>query len=60
MKKDPLRPKRVKLCNHHYGIHDYGQKEKEEDKAYDITKQVEKANNNEKEKEEANDNKEKK
>ena len=46
---------------HHDGIHDYGQKEKEEDKVYDITKQVEKTNNNEKEKEkqEANNNKKK-
>ena len=42
MKKVPLGPKRVKLLNHHDGIHDYGQKEKEEDKAYDITKQVKK------------------
>ena len=40
-------PKRVKLSNHHDGINDYGQKEKEENKAYDITKQEEKANTNE-------------
>ena len=47
--------------NHHDEIHDYDQKEKEDDKAYDITKQVEKANNNEKEKEkeEANNEREK-
>ena len=49
MKKVPLGQKRVKLSNHHDGIHDYGQK-KEEDKAYDIKKYVEEANNNEKEK----------
>ena len=56
MKKVPLGPKRVQLSNHHDGIHHYGQKEKEEEKAYDITKQIEKENNNEKEKEEANNN----
>ena len=56
MKKVPLGPKRVKLSNHHDGMHDYDQKEKEDDKAYDITKQVEKANNNKKKKEEANNN----
>ena len=50
MKKVPLGSKRDKLSNHHDGIDDYGQKEKEEDKHYDITKQVEKAKNNEKEK----------
>ena len=37
MKKVPLGPKRVKLSNHHDGIDGYGQKEKEEYKAYDIT-----------------------
>ena len=57
MKKLPLGSKRVKLSNHHDGINDYGPKEKEEDKAYVITKQVEKANNNEKRKKEANNNK---
>ena len=51
MKKVPLVPKRVKFSNHDDGIDDHGQKEKEEYKAYDITKQVKKANNNEKEKE---------
>ena len=51
IKKVPLGPKRVKLSYHHDGIDDYGQKEKEEDKPYDFTKQVEIANNNEKEKE---------
>ena len=50
MKKVPLGSKRVKLSNHHDQIHNYGQKGKEEDKAYDFTKQVEKGNNNEKEK----------
>ena len=54
MKKVPLAPKRVKLLNHHDGILDYGQNEKEEDKAYDIIKKVGKANNNEKEKENNN------
>ena len=50
MKKNPLGPKKVKLSNHNDGIYGYGEKGKKEDKAYDITKQVEKANNNEKEK----------
>ena len=59
MKEDPLGPKRLKLSNNHDVIHDYGQTEKEEYKAYDITKQVEKANHNEKEKEEANYNRKK-
>ena len=44
-----MSPKRVKLSYLHDGIDDYGQIEKEEYKAYGITKQVEKANNNEKE-----------
>ena len=64
MKKVPLGPKRVKLSYHHHRIDDYGQKGKEEDKSYDITKQVEKVNNNEnkneKEKEKANNNRKKK
>ena len=51
LKKVPLGPKRVKPSNHHDGIHDYGLKEKEEYKFYDITKQVEKVNNNENENE---------
>ena len=51
MNKLPLGPKRVKLSNHHDGINDYGLKGKKEDKAFDITKQVEKANNNWKENE---------
>ena len=39
--------------NHHDGIHDYGKKEKEEEKAYANEKDIEqaKANNNEKQKE---------
>ena len=59
MKKVPLGPNRVKLSNHHDQKHDYGQIGKEEDKAYDFTKQVEKGNNNEKEEEKANNNEEK-
>ena len=59
MKKVLLGSKRVKLSNHHDGIHDYGQKEKVEGTTYDITKQVEKSNNDEKEKEDANNNREK-
>ena len=59
MKKVPLGPKRVKLSNHHDGIDDYGLKEKEEYKAYDITTQVEKENNNENENEKEKETREK-
>ena len=36
MKKVTLGPNRGKLSNHHDGIYDDGQNEKEEYKAYDI------------------------
>ena len=35
MKKIPLGPKRFKPSNHRHGMLNYGQKEKEEDKAYE-------------------------
>ena len=47
MKKVPLGPKRVKLSYHHNWIDDSVQKEIEENKHHDFTKQVEKANKNE-------------
>ena len=43
------RSKRVILLNHHDGIHDYCQEEKEEDKVDEIITQVKQTNNNEKE-----------
>ena len=48
------RSKRVILLNHHDGIHDYCQEEKEEDKVDEIITQVKQTNNNEKEKAKAN------
>ena len=50
MKTVPLGLKRVKLSNHHDGIHDYCQKEKVVSKGDEITAQVERPKNNEKEK----------